>query len=225
MATLHDLIASFIARTPVVDVPFIKDFPEELETKVHISSTELVNTVFQAIAELGIVRTEHRLEEHELFADAGGAQLCLINVNGLSDTWVKTKTRNTVRHTHGLRLPLVTRRSRKLKPSDVGYADAMAHSLVLPLVDTFRKYCSNIFFRSGSYIFSLSFSLVSNDRGFTLSEMEFEYEGRDEAAAPVSIQEAMDAFDTIFQSTLPFLIHLLHAQTKYEALRPPDRAL
>lgn len=203
---------------PSLRPSFVKaSVEQEIESKIHIDSSRDVVEVLEILQSVGITCTESRSETHHLFSLEDGAHVGRILVAGQKAEWIKVKSRNTPIFTPHHHFPAVFREAVKLTPGDETYDSFYAITLGTPYV-IFNKECVNFFYSYKECVFSLSLSLAWNDSGFIRQEMEFEYEGTQDAVRhPVQV-------DAIFEDMLIELIpaHLrrkLHAKTKYESLQ------
>ncbi len=195
----------------------------EIETKVDIDSLDQVKHVLSDVRQLGILKMEHRSEQHQLFVDADKGSVCYIQVKGLPDVWIKTKSKSAVIHTPVLRLPFVMRNGLKLKQLDAGYVEMLTRKPILRHVENFSKECFNIFFAYQDFLFSLSFSLASNPAGFEHTQMEFEYEGHQSAHDAPSFEDVLSVLEELFSERMPYLIDQLNARTKCDILLERNR--
>lgn len=211
---------AFRERVSVSSIEFscVKSSGLEFETKLHINDIATVEAVLAGIESLGILKLEHRFERHALYEGEDGSHVCTINVPELNTLWIKTKTRNLVRLTPSLAIPLVSRTGKKYKPTESGYSEIHSRLEYLLPLHKFDKDCINVYFSVDQHIFSLSFSLARNTSGFRQFEMEFEYEGSSLADGKLNQQEIFLLFEKLFLENFPSLISDLHAETKYERL-------
>jgi hypothetical protein len=198
---LHRVIRSkLLARSGAPSIFLIRS-DHEFETKIDIISMTQVNSVFDGLSPLPFIGSEYRREQHTLKAWGADGYCTEIFVEGEPHPWYKIKTSSATTHSELLSIPIIRRKSKKLKPDEDGYFDVVAHQKGLRIIGRFFKHCYNFFFEFAGSVFSLSFSLASNDAGFTHNQMEIEFEGA-LSGGEWSEAQILSCFDALFSISL-----------------------
>ncbi|AXQ99462.1 hypothetical protein [Pseudoalteromonas piscicida] len=161
---------------PEIFKEFLKDY--EYETKFQVHNIESALKVFNILQGFNIQCLEIRSEEHHLYSDMADQSVCKIFLKPDDyPKWIKLKSSRSTLFTDNLKIPLIKRRGVKTSLSRLKDTDLLSKLTNLTFISTFKKETINLFFTYKDAIFSLSFSLAHNDRGFTHNQAELEYEG------------------------------------------------
>lgn len=192
---------------------------EEIESKLHIKSPQDVRDILDKIQKLGFSCGEHRSESHYLYQLDNGAHISRIEIAGMNTEWLKMKSKNHAQSTTRYGFPLVRRTSVKLKPRQQGYEQMYGLTQCTPIFANFHKECINLFFTFHDCVFSVSFSLAWNEKGFKREELELEYEGHIDPSGYETTEEVEETMEDMIRYCLPdHRTRKLHTETKYESL-------
>jgi hypothetical protein len=135
-------------------------------------------------------------KEYHHFYDEKRMHIAFIFALGSKEVWIKEKSDTNIVHTPRYKIPILIRKEKKIRPSDLGYDKLFLKTLKSDYIASFKKECIDISFWFENFLFTITVAESVTNKS-SLSQIEIEYDGRCQNTECPSRKSLLTLFDKV----------------------------